>query len=488
MSSSDFAHLPGPLTSGIHTVADTLGFPADQIVLLGCLLLSIGISFWFRTLTTGTTRLYTSLILGIGLTYVLQGPWNTAVVVMVSIVNYVLVVLFPRKPSIVAVNSMSILSAFHIWRMRVDYLGWKLDVTLPLMIFTAKYVTFAYDCYDGCLLKEGKPLSSKKHEVEYRMNNCLQDVPDILSYLSYIFGFFGALTGPVFFCREYLDWVYLRGCFSNLDRINTVRPTMKALVKCAGCGIVMLFANTFLPVSGITSSWFNALPFPIRVPLLCITVSWYRSRFFFCWYLCEAVGDACGFGLSDAKTETFKRAENGDVLHVEFALNAPEALNNWNTRVAEWLKYYIYQRVTKPSFITFMSTKSYATLITRSISAFWHGFYPGYYLFFLCTILESTADSIGRHYLGPMFYGDNAPYAKYYPFYAFFAWAQTFFSLNYYGTGQVMLEYGVTMEVWRSVYFVGHIWHIAVIVLLPMLVPKKKKINGEEMKERVKAE
>lgn len=51
-----------------------------------------------------------------------------------------------------------------------------------------------------------------------------------------------------------------------------------------------------------------------------------------------------------------------------------------------------------------------------------------------------------------------------------------------------MLEYGVTMEVWRSVYFVGHIWHIAVIVLLPMLVPKKKKINGEEMKERVKAE
>lgn len=390
MSSSDFAHLPGPLTSGIHTVADTIGFPADQIVLLGCLLLSIGISFWFRTLKTGITRLYTSLILGIGLTYVLQGPWNTAVVVMVSIVNYLLVVLFPRKPSIVAINSMSILSAFHIWRMRVDYLGWKLDVTLPLMIFTAKYVTFAYDCYDGCLLKAGKPLSSKKHEVEYRMNNCLQDVPDILSYMSYIFGFFGALTGPVFFCREYLDWVYLRGCFSNLDRISTVRPTMKALVKCAGCGIVMLFANTFLPVSGITSSWFNAMPFPIRVPLLCITVSWYRSRFFFCWYLCEAVGDACGFGLSDAKTETFKRAENGDVLHVEFALNAPEALNNWNTRVAEWLKYYIYQRVTKPSFITFMSTKNYATLITRSISAFWHGFYPGYYLFFLCNKSGTT--------------------------------------------------------------------------------------------------
>ena len=49
-------------------------------------------------------------------------------------------------------------------------------------------------------------------------------------------------------------------------------------------------------------------------------------------------------------------------------------IDSWNHMTAVWLRYYVYERCPKifyPSLVTFM------------VSAFWHGFYPTYYVFFI---------------------------------------------------------------------------------------------------------
>jgi lysophospholipid acyltransferase len=62
-------------------------------------------------------------------------------------------------------------------------------------------------------------------------------------------------------------------------------------------------------------------------------------------------------------------------------------------KTAEWLRIYVYDRVQDPksntprylvSIVSCLTNycSGYAMLVTNTISAFWHGFYPGYYLAF----------------------------------------------------------------------------------------------------------
>jgi lysophospholipid acyltransferase len=81
---------------------------------------------------------------------------------------------------------------------------------------------------------------------------------------------------------------------------------------------------------------------------------------------------------------------------VESAQNTRAYLGNWNINTNNWLRNYMYLRVTprgkKPGF-----RASMATFVT---SAFWHGFYPGYYLsFVLASFVQTVAKSTYSHNL-----------------------------------------------------------------------------------------
>lgn len=62
----------------------------------------------------------------------------------------------------------------------------------------------------------------------------------------------------------------------------------------------------------------------------------------------------------------------------------------WNSTVQIWLKKYVYLRIFSEEELKRKQTV--AQLATNAISAFWHGFYPGYYItFFLWTLLMHIA-------------------------------------------------------------------------------------------------
>jgi lysophospholipid acyltransferase len=61
---------------------------------------------------------------------------------------------------------------------------------------------------------------------------------------------------------------------------------------------------------------------------------------------------------------------------MEFATAIDHMPLNWNIFTGKWLKYYFYTRLLSAGW------KRMANPITFLVSAFWHGFYPGYYMLF----------------------------------------------------------------------------------------------------------
>jgi lysophospholipid acyltransferase len=119
-----------------------------------------------------------------------------------------------------------------------------------------------------------------------------------------------------------------------------------------------------------------------------------RMKYYGVWTLTEGACIMAGIGYKglDAKTgkPNWDRLTNIRPLGVELAQNSHAYLGNWNINTNNWLRNYMFLRVTpkgkKPGFR--------ATLATFVTSAFWHGFYPGYYLtFVLAAFMQNTAKS-----------------------------------------------------------------------------------------------
>jgi lysophospholipid acyltransferase len=70
--------------------------------------------------------------------------------------------------------------------------------------------------------------------------------------------------------------------------------------------------------------------------------------------------------------------------------------------VHHWLKYYVFMRQLDNKK---RGGTAGAALVTYLVSAVWHGFYPGFTIFFFCGFLMDYHNRIGRVVLGPIFAG-----------------------------------------------------------------------------------
>lgn len=81
--------------------------------------------------------------------------------------------------------------------------------------------------------------------------------------------------------------------------------------------------------------------------------------------------------------QDYTRIKNIDVYEMELNPHPTNVFRVWNITSAIWLKRYvrdrfIYYKDLNPS----PSLKNISYLATFMISAFWHGFYPSYYIMF----------------------------------------------------------------------------------------------------------
>jgi lysophospholipid acyltransferase len=81
---------------------------------------------------------------------------------------------------------------------------------------------------------------------------------------------------------------------------------------------------------------------------------------------------------------------------IESSHKIKDFLENWNISVHLWLKHYVFLRMLKKPAQNSQGNQSrpprqnmlQPILITFLVSAIWHGFYPGYFFFFVCAGLN----------------------------------------------------------------------------------------------------
>lgn len=94
----------------------------------------------------------------------------------------------------------------------------------------------------------------------------------------------------------------------------------------------------------------------------------------------------------------FDLVKSVSTWHNTFGYDIKFLYSYWNMMITAWLKNYVFLRVIR-------STKDGSSgfvpaLVTFLVSAIWHGFYPGYFLFFIMSaIVDNMYKEAQRIYL-----------------------------------------------------------------------------------------
>ncbi len=154
-------------------------------------------------------------------------------------------------------------------------------------------------------------------------------------------------------------------------------------------------------------------------------------------------------------------------------------MESWNKNTASWLKRSIYTRFlnNQPGRL------SAATYLTYFVSALWHGFRPGYYFCFLSGSLMTLTGRALRKHLRPLFL-QGSKLHPFKPVYDVLGWAGTIFLINYCTMPFVAQTLPRSIVAWRSIWFLGHIIMIGVLILSRnRAVTKKIEAFGKTLQD-----
>lgn len=305
----------------------------------------------------------------------------------------------PFMPWIGFVFLMGHLAISHIQRQILGEPG-IVDVTGAQMVLVMKLSAFCWNVADGRL--PASELSA------FQKERALKTLPSPLNYAAWVLFFPSLFGGPAFDYVDYRNWIECT-MFELPPGADPLKkaPTRKkrkiprsgtpAMWKAAG-GLFWILL--FLKFSGFvyndifTGQKFLEFGFFKRVWFLYLLGFTARLKYYGVWALTEGACILSGLGYNGVDQATGKvswdRLQNVNPWGVETAQNSRAYLGNWNMNTNHWLRNYIYLRVTpkgkKPGFR--------ASMATFTTSAFWHGFYPGYYLSFItASFLQTVAKS-----------------------------------------------------------------------------------------------
>ncbi|KAF3925990.1 hypothetical protein ABW20_dc0107411 [Dactylellina cionopaga] len=263
------------------------------------------------------------------------------------------------------------------------------------------------------------------------------------------------MVGPAFDFNEYKKWLDTTMFDVEIyDRQGAVRKkrriprsgrmaTRKAIIGLLWIGAYVK-ASSMFSVEFALSDPFLDYGILRRIWYLYWMMLGARFKYYGIWTLTEGACILAGLGyngLDENKRIRWDRVNNIDAWQLETAQNSRAVLEAWNKNTNKWLRNYIYLRVTpkgkKPGF-----RSSMATFVT---SAFWHGFYPGYYLAFVTASLVQTTAKYG-----------TKP-TKYKTYYDLFGAIITQATLAYMSAPFIVLGWNDSLTLWSRVWFYLHV-------------------------------
>lgn len=405
-------------------------------------------------------------------------------------------------------TSIAFLSYAHLTRQILDYGGYVLDISGPFMIAVQKITSLGFCLHDGGFFKnlkneqakanlnlerndsnnndddvgsEGGLLSPTRPQndldrpdvdkqkvikdksesrrireekvLEERRKLAVMEAPDFIDYMGYFFHFPSVLCGPIVYYNDYQDFMdQPRGKAPQSGRWFAV---VKKLSISIGCAIMHLTLNPMFDVYFLRTLEFQInTPLIIRFGYVLILTILSRLKYYVAWHLGEVLSNVQGLGFNGYDSNGQPRWDllsNMDLWKFETCLNMREAILAWNKTTQIWLRRTAYDRV----------PRKFSVLATYTLSAIWHGFYPGYYMTFFGGALFTIAARNGRRLFRPTFQkGKLLP-----RIYDVITFILTRLTIAYIAFPFVILDFKGSYDIYKSLYFSLHIMGIITIML-----------------------
>lgn len=391
----------------------------------------------------------------------------------------------PRAAAVsVFVYSMAHLSYVQLARQLNSYGHKAFDHTAPFMVLVMKLTQLGWNYYDGSL-----PASKLNRVSKLR---ALKNVPSLSSYLGYLTFSPSFLVGPCFDYSEYVLLIESRPPFDQ--RPSSVLPALKTLAKSLAFMAIFAAAGPSQMFTFVGTKEYQQ-QYSIAQKLWFFVVAAFvaRAKFYGGFKMSEGACILAGIGWNgyakpenDDSSSKEKRRESAvenleplsahpaadpsdgklspqwnrvaqvNVRKLETATCFRDIISNWNIQTANWLKYYVYLRVSQPG----SKSSAFAICITYLVSAIWHGFYPGYYLTFVTGALCTISGNKLRRALRPWAYPHDSsiPVSRTrQAVYNTLGWMLTQAALYYAVAPFLVLTLPLSIAAWQSVHYGVHV-------------------------------
>lgn len=431
-------------------LSDLIGIPIDQVNFIVGNLVAIGLGQFMRKQASPQkasveVRMILEILFGLVLTVFCFGH-QCVYLLLQSIVAWLALRILPTSRTtslLVTLWSMGFLGASHIYRQRYDYGGYTLDISGPLMIQTQRLSSLAFGMYDGSRLNKGQSISEvlKRHAVF--------ECPSLLEFMAYTLYFHGVLAGPFVFYTEYK--AYIRGY--GLDQLPSARKQLSLTLSLALLhGLLTGYISPQFPYTAVVTTEFANKPMTRKLIFTTISFLLVRQKYYFAWAITEAAGLSAGLGFSgfskDGEPE-WEAIKNSNIRGIESGSSLKIIVDSWNIKTARWLRELVYERTP-----TFMRVPC-----VFLCSAFWHGFYPGYYMMFLSFALFTITARTVRRRCRPFF--QQSPISS--MSYDILTTIVANLTTNYCQGPFILLEAESGLLFWKAFYFIPHM--VAVFIL-----------------------
>lgn len=346
----------------LETLAKLLTMPVDDVRVLLCILAHIPFALLYRAIPSDTPTLVFlrkayGVLVGV-LSCVICYPFFPLVgfVLLAGVFYWLSLHCTDKKTTfIISLLGFAGCCAANIVRLFVDGEGDKIGIDIVYMILTPKIIYFNWHVF--AQISAGKS----------------SEIPPVWDYFCYLFNFVGILTTPVYTPAEY-------DCFIRQKRpeksINWGRLAWTFLEVCAWL-VVFLVIQTNFDLRIIERKEFRSLPFFRQMAQISIEGFYMRARFIAAWKLAYIQVVLVNLRQVDEASDEYVETVDGFLIATSCSPKA--IIDHWNMSIQRWLKRCFYL----PSIDVFQLTPQRAGLLTLSVSAFWHGFFPTYYLAFL---------------------------------------------------------------------------------------------------------
>lgn len=467
--------VPDVLKAQVAGIADASGMDVETISYTLGMFMCYPLGLVMAQIPFGFPRHVFSFLLGAFLLqFTLGVQWIHHLIS--SLVAYGLMLVLPRKTLkfVLPVFAMIYMTLGHLHRQYINYLGWDLDFTGTQMVLTQKLYMIGYNLNDGELLAKGKEDRAAKKCAPFALNK----VPGLIEFLGYTFCFSNLLAGPA---TEYATYVKAidGSIFKTPDgktKIpSNVWPTLKPFVTClVNLGLFMTLSAKFPLLDTadpqkntpyILTEEFLKNSFLFRLFHAWVGLFAVRQKYYFAWKNAEGAQNIwyAGFDGYDenGNEKGWETANNTDILTFETAPDVSILSRSWNKKTSLWLSKYVYMRTGGNLFAVY------------SLSAFWHGFYPGYYIFFLSVPIPSFCDRLAKKKVSPHFSSSALS------LYGIVAMLATSITINYMILPFTMLASSWSFAAYKSYYYFGHIGCVVYYAALTMIPSPKDKKKAE---------